>query len=98
MTCSTQDESKNKDSGNDNFDVKLSCLERIAFKIIEPQSRYKIAWDMLLSIVYLICFAVDSLVFAFRFTLLDSRFLRGLIYVNLIFVILNILVTLMTGL
>ena len=43
-----------------------SCRERVAPYIINPNNPYKIAWDVLIGVVYLIAYIIDPYVFSFH--------------------------------
>lgn len=68
-----------------------SCAERFAPYILNPKSWYIVTWEILLGVVYLICYIIDPVVFAFNFEpLYDSglnrfqRILTTLLMIDLI--------------
>ena len=46
---------------------KQSCKEVIAPYIIDPFNKYKVAWDMLIGMIYLVTLILDPLILAFNF-------------------------------
>ena len=83
-----------KDEGADQKD---NFLEKVAPYIINPRSKYKIAWDMLLGFFYLIVFWLDPLVFVFAFKPLASENIRSFTILSTVLFIFDIFVTLFTG-
>ena len=62
----------------DDDDTTPSCAERFAPYILNPKSWYLVAWEILLGAIYLSCFIIDPLVFAFNFEpLVDVSLNRG---------------------
>ena len=45
----------------------LSCKEKVAFLIIDPNSKKKVLWDIFMGFVYLICFLIDPVIYSFNF-------------------------------
>ena len=51
----------------DDTEVK-TCKEKISpYVVINPKSRYKIFWDIFMTIVYLTCYVIDPLLYALSF-------------------------------
>ena len=47
--------------------VRFSCKEKFAPYIINPLNKYKMLWDFIMGILYLITFFVDPYISAFLF-------------------------------
>ena len=46
---------------------KKGCKEKIAPYIINPMNKYKIIWDSIISVIYLLSYIMDPIIFAFKY-------------------------------
>lgn len=44
-----------------------SFKARIAPYVINPESKFKVAWDVMLSLVYMTCYLMDPYIYAHQF-------------------------------
>ena len=52
--------------------MPLTAKERISYYIVDPMNRYKIAWDFMMGVIFLLSYIIDPVVFAFAFEPLEN--------------------------
>ena len=50
---------------------KKTCREIIAPYIIDPLNRYKLTWDLVMGVFYLISYIIDPYIYADHFEVLE---------------------------
>ena len=69
----------------------------IAHRIIDPMNRYKVGYDIIIGIFYLITLIIDPVVYAFHYVPLEQESLNNFVrLINIVFII-DIFVTIFTG-
>ena len=81
----------------DSNDMGPSCKERLTPYIINPESRYKVAWDMALGLLYLVLFWMDIYIIAFRFLPLEMPSINSFQRVSNMILVLSMLLIPVTG-
>ena len=60
------------------FETKRpTCLERIAPYVIDPNNRYKVAFDIFLAGIYMLTYWLDPIILAFHFKPLEIPFVNS---------------------
>ena len=72
---------------------QLSCRACLAPYIINPLNRYKVAWDMALGILYLVCYFLDPVLLVFEFRPLVNRDMNQFQEAVTLILIINMLLT-----
>ena len=67
---------KSIDKGKKNFfkekKKRLRCHERLAPYIIDPMNKYKVGWDLVMGLVYLVSYVIDPIFLAFKFDTMEN--------------------------
>ena len=96
-TTKDDQEADGNDKWNSANQKSMTCKGRVAHWVIDPMNPYKVLWDMIMGLCYLISMFADPFVFSFHFKPLENKPLNRFLRVLTLIFLINLVVTPVTG-